>query len=43
MLENSKKSVLNLFPNYKSLIKKNKLKFKKEEDFINFFKLLNSK
>ena len=43
MLEDSKKSVLDLFPNYKSLIKKNKLKFKKEEDFINFFKLLNSK
>ena len=43
ILEDSKKSVLDLFPDYKTSIKKNKLKFKKEEDFINFFKLLNQK
>ena len=33
----NKKSVLESFPNFKSLIKKNKIKFKTENDLITFF------
>ena len=39
-VKKNKKSVINAFPAYKELIKKSKLRFKDEEDFLKFLNLL---
>ena len=40
LVKKNKKSVINAFPAYKELIKKSKLRFKDEEDFLKFLNLL---
>ena len=40
LVKKNKKSVINAFPAHKELIKKSKLRFKDEEDFLKFLNLL---
>lgn len=40
IVDSNKKAITSAFPDYRDLIKSYKLRFKKEVDFINFFKLL---